>query len=556
MIGLLFVSFALGHGGEDHSAPAAPTVTVDATSARITASSAQFDSVLRVQRGEPGTPVLATLMLADFATGAPVSDAAVSVALQGPAPVEISLAAVSPGTYKGTATFPAEGDYSGALVVTTADAADILALTGLQVGPLPTAESGSNVTKVLGVLGGMAVLGVGSLVTLGIGFALGRRRAVVPAALLAAAAVATPSMSAHGSPDHESAPEATPADTSGSLYLPMERQFLVGMRTARLAEAAFVERVPALGRFVARAGGSATLRAPTSGELLPPQGGFPAPGSVVRAGQVLGTIRVAIGSADRAALAEARQSAATAVAEAKKGLVLAERDVAGVTGLVGTISARESVERQQSLRVAQTALAEAERTLSAVGDGGTVPVRAPVEGRLGSALVRPGDQVEAGDELFRVVDAAGLWMEARIPERLAAGINVGDTARVIATAFPDQGLDATVLDAGQEAATATGTFTLTLAVDTAGIDLHPGMSATAWVGREPPRDALVVPDTATVDSAGLALSFVKVGPERFELRELSLGGQSGEIWEVRSGLEPGERVVTDATYTLRSIAGR
>lgn len=559
----LIASFAFAHGGEDHAAPPPSVASADATTSSVAASSPQFEAVLRVNRGPAGAPVATTLLLADFQTSAPIVGATPSMALQGPATLAAPFTPTTPGTYAGTATFPAHGAYDGALVITTATASDLLAITGLRVGePAPT-PSGGTKAKLLGALGGVLLLGVGALVSLGIGYALGRTRGSGVAAVVLAMAATARHVSAHGGEDHggedhggAAAGTANIADPTGSLHLRMESQFLVGLRTQTLARAPFQERVPALGRFVARAGGSATLRAPVSGELVAPQGGFPSPGSVVHAGQVLGAIRDAVGSADRASLAESRQQAANAVAEAKKAVTLGERDAAQLARLTDGVSDRERLERQQSLDVSRAALAEAERALAAIGEGASLPVRAPVDGRLGTALARPGDQVQAGDALFRVIDASGLWLEARVSERLAAGVTAGAGANVFAAAFPDKTLAATILDAGQEADPATGMFTVTLAVDPAGLNLHPGMAATAWLAAGPARGALVLPDAAAVDSNGLSLGFVKVGPEQFELRELKLGARSGDAWEVLSGLKSGERVVTDGTYTLRSIAGR
>ena len=125
-----------------------------------------------------------------------------------------------------------------------------------------------------------------------------------------------------------------------------------------------------------------------------------------------------------------------------------------------------------------------------------------------------------------------------------------------ASAFPNAQFDAVVLDAGQEVDPATGSFTVTLAVESAGADLLPGMSGTAWLGAGDARQAVLLPDSAVVESAGIYLGFVKVGPEAFETRTLKLGSRSDLAWEVLDGVRAGERVVTDGTYALRSLAGR
>jgi multidrug efflux pump subunit AcrA (membrane-fusion protein) len=82
------------------------------------------------------------------------------------------------------------------------------------------------------------------------------------------------------------------------------------------------------------------------------------------------------------------------------------------------------------------------------------------------------------------------------------------------------------------------------------------MSGTAWLGAGDARPAVVLPDSAVVESAGTYLAFVKVGPEAFEARTLKVGARSDAVWEILDGVRAGERVVTDGTYALRSLAGR
>jgi RND family efflux transporter MFP subunit len=293
-----------------------------------------------------------------------------------------------------------------------------------------------------------------------------------------------------------------------------------------------------------------------SGEFSAPNGGFPKPGDAVRAGQVLGVVRAVAGSGDRIALAAARQAAAGDLAEAIANLALAERDLEQSSTLGEAISQRERESRAGAAEVARVALREAQRALDATGDGLSVAVRAPVDGRLGAMLGRPGNTVAAGDGLFRVVDAAGMWIEARVPEALAPEISPGSEAVVITTALPSTPLSALVVDAGQEANPSTGSVLVTLALTAQVPGLLPGMSVSAWLPQGPARKATVVPDAAVLDSGGRSIAFVKVAPEEFVLRELRLGKRSGELWAVEEGLAAGERVVVAGNYALRSLAGR
>ncbi len=566
---LLAASLALAGGGDDHShgppitANATPSATVTDEAVSVSASSGTFEAVLRVPRAPAGTATEASLLLADYATSAPAEGATASLTLNGPGTAQAELgAAGAPGAYHGALTLPAYGDYAGALVITTPAASDLLAITGLHYdAPTATDEAGVGAgTVALAGAGLLALLGGVGVVGLGLGFLLGRRRGMAAAATVLALGVGLSSrrVSAHGGEDHGEASGAPTAPVGSALSLPMDGQFLVALRTMVLGNEDFQERVPALGRFVARPGEAATLGAPVDGVLVAPPGGFPSPGQAVKAGDTLALLKEIPGTADRAAIAQEKGSAATRVAEAKSALALAERDAASLDALGDSISERERLARRNAVEVAKVTLREAEAALAALAGGVTVAIRAPVDGRLGAVLARPGDQVAAGTALFRVVDPQGngLWMEANVPERLALGLVSGATALVTPSAAPDRTLAAVVLDAGQEADAATGMVTVTLAVDAGDLGLRPGMGATAWIGRGSTRDALVVPAAAVVDSNGTRLAFVKTGPETFEARDLRLGGRAGGAWEVLGGLAPGERVVVDGTYTLRSIAGR
>ncbi len=553
---------AYAHGGVDDEAPAQTVAVSTGDSINRATESHTFDAVVRFKRGPPNTPATAWLFLADTATSAPVEAATSALALSGPGQVEADFSATQrPGIYTAQVAFPAFGDYAGALTVTTPKTSDLLAVSTFNMDVAPAAATGVSAgLAVAGVAGALALAGAAGVLGIGVGWLIGRRRGAGTAAgvlALGFLGTGTARVWAHGGVDDEGpAAKTTAAAPGGALSLAMESQFLLGLRTQRLLKDAFQDDVEALGRFIARPGDSATLRAPVAGTLVAPSGGFPSPGREVRAGDVLATILETPGSADRASVAQEKAAATTELAEARKALALAERDYAQVPGLLDGISVREQLDRQQSVEVAKVRVASAEAAVAGIGSGVSVTIRAPLSGHLGSATARPGDQVAAGDALFRVIDPAGLWMEARLPERNAIGVIDGASARVESPADPGHMLNATVLDHGQEADPATGTVLVTLAVEAGDSGLRPGMSANAWIGRGAARDALVVPDAAVVDSNGSTLAFVKTGPESFEMRELKLGGRAGDEWEVLAGLSPHERVVTAGTYTLRSLAGR
>jgi len=62
---------------------------------------------------------------------------------------------------------------------------------------------------------------------------------------------------------------------------------------------------------------------------------------------------------------------------------------------------------------------------------------------------------------------------------------------------------------------------------------------------------LVVPASAVLDEDGRPIAYVQVEGERFEKRELRIGGREGDRSIILGGLKPGDRVVTGAAYQVR-----
>ncbi len=553
MILLPLASPARAHGGEDHGAPAAAAV-VSPDGLRAPLSSASLDAVLVLPPAPAAVAQSARLLVADAATGAPVSLTSAALSLSGPAQAAATFSGAG-GIHSGVILLPAPGDYAGSLVLEAAGQTDLLAVTGVRLSPIdpPAGAPDGASTRRAGIAAaaGLALAALAFAAGFGLGRS-GRWRGAGGAAILGLAGLTASRVAAHGGEDHGAPATTAPAST---LSLPMESQFLLGLRTVRVYAAPFQPATLGLGALTAAPGGAATLRAPVAGTISAVDrqaGGWPLPGSLVRAGQVLALIRESPSGVDRAALGMQRADAGTRLAEARAALRLAERDAAQLTILGKALSAREILEWQNAVEVARVAVREAERL---AGGERSLTVTAPLSGRLSPGAARPGDQVSAGDELFHIVSDRALWVRARVPESKAGPITAGGTASVTLPALPGRSFPAVVLDGGVESDPETGTVTVTLALEPDGA-LRPGLSATAWIVTGATEDVITVPDDAVVESDGIMLVFVKTGPERFEARAVTLGARSGAIWEVHAGLQPGDRVVVSGTYALKSLAGR
>jgi RND family efflux transporter MFP subunit len=180
-----------------------------------------------------------------------------------------------------------------------------------------------------------------------------------------------------------------------------------------------------------------------------------------------------------------------------------------------------------------------------------LPIRAPASGFVVEKNAVAGGAVSAGERLLRIAPGDRVWLEAAIPESDLALVREGATVRATiageARSEPRTGRIARVLP---QLAADSRTGIARIALDAAA-PLRPD----AWASVEidvASSDALAVPSSAVLRAGERSFVFVAKGGGRFEPRAVTLGFESADAIEIRSGLEAGEAVVSEGTYLIAS----
>jgi multidrug efflux pump subunit AcrA (membrane-fusion protein) len=84
------------------------------------------------------------------------------------------------------------------------------------------------------------------------------------------------------------------------------------------------------------------------------------------------------------------------------------------------------------------------------------------------------------------------------------------------------------------------------------VALKPGMFTTVRIHTQPTGETLLVPIEAVIRSGERSLVFVSRGDGRFEGRDITLGVEGDEDYEVLSGLAKDDQVVTSGQFLLDS----
>ena len=342
-------------------------------------------------------------------------------------------------------------------------------------------------------------------------------------------------------PSAAEAPKEAGGEPGGISFLKEQQWKTPGLATGFAGTGEVTESFQATGQIVPAAGRMARISAPVAG-MIEVSGltQSPAPGQRVTKGQVLAVLTPALG--------EAGSSYARARAELRE----AEDEHARASRLYAAEAVPQRRVHEAAIRL--TAAREALATFGgseAAREDGRVAIRAPLSGVVASRTLTPGSRVDAGVELFTVVDPSVVWLEARVSASDAARVSPRSEAT-----FRVPGSEAMVpvsrtVSVGSVIDSVSRTVPVIYQVSNPNGVLKIGMHAQVSVGTGRKVKGVLIPFSAILDEDGRPVVYVQPEGERFEKREVQLGGTSGGQTVVVSGVKAGERVVTGAPYQVR-----
>jgi HlyD family secretion protein len=300
----------------------------------------------------------------------------------------------------------------------------------------------------------------------------------------------------------------------------------------------------------------------------------------------------------RAELAKAQEDFDRAESLFKKGLLAETERNAARTKLAIAKAALDSANFE--IRRSEGALRQTGESLS------KTLIYAPSEGTISSLTSRVGERVVgtsqfAGTEVMRIANLDNMEARVNVNENDVVNVKIGDTARISIDAYPDRKIDGVVREIASTALTKNaGTqeevtnFEVKIRISDRSVKLRPGMSATADIETDTVTNVVAVPiQSVTVRNLDSNLSpeerekrdarraaqdsenraavtnetldkqrareqrdklqrvvFVKEG-DKVSMKKVTTGISDSNHIEIKSGVEPGEEVVS-GSYTAIS----
>lgn len=214
----------------------------------------------------------------------------------------------------------------------------------------------------------------------------------------------------------------------------------------------------------------------------------------------------------------------------------------------GVVSDIRWVEIQTKLEQAQASEQLARTQLSRTS------LVAPFSGVVSARTAERGMNVIAGQQIFRLVDISRVDAQVSVPENEVSSIRVGDHARAVVGALGGRVYDAVVTEKGIEANPVSHTYNVKLGISNSDRQLMPGMvcnvrlmkSAVAAGG---PQDVSIPFNAVKLDTDNRRFVWLAVGGKARQ-QYITVGDFTDNGIIVTSGLQPGDRVITDGSQKV------
>ncbi|RFS30891.1 efflux RND transporter periplasmic adaptor subunit [Acinetobacter sp. SWAC5] len=226
------------------------------------------------------------------------------------------------------------------------------------------------------------------------------------------------------------------------------------------------------------------------------------------------------------------------------------------------ISAKQDYQRaENAYRQAQISVQSAQSRLKALGansgQNGRFIIRAPIAGVISQKDIVVGENVQLADQLFTIEQLKDLWLEFNLAHQYSAQLQTGQIVSFKINSS-DQLYSAEVQSLTSQADVQTGRLVVRAKLKQQSAELRPNVMVNVLLADSGTKNALRVQKSAVQSIEGKDSIFIveseQKGQVHLKAQALKLGQASsdGQWLEVISGLEAGQKYISQGSFLLKS----
>ena len=178
-------------------------------------------------------------------------------------------------------------------------------------------------------------------------------------------------------------------------------------------------------------------------------------------------------------------------------------------------------------------------------------VIARISGTVINRRINLGQVVQPADELFVVADLSRVWAVAEVPERGIDLIEKGQEVDIEIPAINDKPIKGKLIYVGDVVNPETRTVTVRSELNNVKGEIKPDMLVSMLV-QSKPISKLSVPVKSIVREEDKDHVFVQIAPNKYRLREVTVGDDYQGMVAIVNGVESGEIVVSEGAFHLNN----
>ena len=182
-----------------------------------------------------------------------------------------------------------------------------------------------------------------------------------------------------------------------------------------------------------------------------------------------------------------------------------------------------------------------------------VPLRAPISGTIEAIEARTGQRVESTDELFRIVDASTLYVVGEVLEGDAHQVQPGQQATIWPAGLTNHPISGTVDHIRMKIDETTRAVEAVVRVENPDNRLRAGMFGRMDVKVLTATQEIICPSVAITETESEVFVLRQEYGGTFSRCPIKVGMRSTDVVVIKSGLFPGQRIVTRGSQLLAAM---